>query len=143
MSNHTNGIHLICFSQGIINYRNLLNIVVIWLSTEKLHFRCVINYPVDDWWRKCREQKLFFQLINFIKQIIIKYNLFHVHLYWILSLFFDKYAYYIIYVHGPCLLTTIFSGGLICRGILSTTQHNVDTFIALSSPLAGQYGGEF
>lgn len=31
-------------------------------------------------------------------------------------------------------------GGLICRGILSTTQHNVDTFIALSSPLAGQYG---
>nr|XP_022321646.1 lysosomal thioesterase PPT2-A-like isoform X2 [Crassostrea virginica] len=31
-------------------------------------------------------------------------------------------------------------GGLICRGILSTTQHNVDTFISLSSPLAGQYG---
>ncbi|XP_048777992.1 lysosomal thioesterase PPT2-A-like isoform X2 [Ostrea edulis] len=30
--------------------------------------------------------------------------------------------------------------GLICRGILSRTQHNVDTFIALSSPLAGQYG---
>ncbi|XP_062615868.1 LOW QUALITY PROTEIN: lysosomal thioesterase PPT2-A-like [Saccostrea cucullata] len=31
-------------------------------------------------------------------------------------------------------------GGLICRGILSTTPHNVDTFISLSSPLAGQYG---
>ncbi|XP_061170116.1 lysosomal thioesterase PPT2-A-like isoform X2 [Saccostrea echinata] len=31
-------------------------------------------------------------------------------------------------------------GGLICRGILSTTRHNVDTFISLSSPLAGQYG---
>ncbi|XP_048777988.2 lysosomal thioesterase PPT2-A-like isoform X1 [Ostrea edulis] len=31
-------------------------------------------------------------------------------------------------------------GGLICRGILSTTQHNVDTFISLSAPLAGQYG---
>lgn len=31
-------------------------------------------------------------------------------------------------------------GGLICRGLLSLLQHNVDTFIALSSPLAGQYG---
>lgn len=32
-------------------------------------------------------------------------------------------------------------GGLICRGILSTlSDHNVQTFIALSSPLAGQYG---
>lgn len=40
-------------------------------------------------------------------------------------------------------LQQLFLGGLICRGILSTTQHNVDTFIALSCPLAGQYGGEF
>ncbi|XP_051813071.1 lysosomal thioesterase PPT2-A-like [Acanthochromis polyacanthus] len=32
-------------------------------------------------------------------------------------------------------------GGEICRGLLSTIpNHNVDTFIALSSPLAGQYG---
>ncbi|XP_041843900.1 lysosomal thioesterase PPT2-A-like isoform X1 [Melanotaenia boesemani] len=32
-------------------------------------------------------------------------------------------------------------GGLICRGVLSTMpHHNVHTFIALSSPLAGQYG---
>lgn len=31
-------------------------------------------------------------------------------------------------------------GGLICRGLLSLMEHNVDTFIALSSPLAGQYG---
>ncbi|XP_071157272.1 lysosomal thioesterase PPT2-A-like [Mytilus edulis] len=31
-------------------------------------------------------------------------------------------------------------GGLICRGLLSVLEHNVDTFIALSSPLAGQYG---
>ncbi|RVE67113.1 hypothetical protein OJAV_G00114780 [Oryzias javanicus] len=32
-------------------------------------------------------------------------------------------------------------GGLVCRGILSTLpQHNVHTFISLSSPLAGQYG---
>ncbi|XP_067660195.1 lysosomal thioesterase PPT2-like [Haliotis asinina] len=31
-------------------------------------------------------------------------------------------------------------GGLICRGLLSVLQHNVDTFISLSSPLAGQYG---
>ncbi|XP_076436765.1 lysosomal thioesterase PPT2-A-like [Babylonia areolata] len=31
-------------------------------------------------------------------------------------------------------------GGVICRGLLSTLRHNVDTFIALSSPLAGQFG---
>ncbi|XP_069571180.1 lysosomal thioesterase PPT2-like [Brachyistius frenatus] len=32
-------------------------------------------------------------------------------------------------------------GGLICRALLSTTpNHNVDTFISLSSPLAGQFG---
>ncbi|XP_041843908.1 lysosomal thioesterase PPT2-A-like isoform X2 [Melanotaenia boesemani] len=32
-------------------------------------------------------------------------------------------------------------GGLICRGVLSTMpNHNVHTFIGLSSPLAGQYG---
>uniref|UniRef100_A0AAX7T5J8 palmitoyl-CoA hydrolase n=1 Tax=Astatotilapia calliptera TaxID=8154 RepID=A0AAX7T5J8_ASTCA len=32
-------------------------------------------------------------------------------------------------------------GGLICRALLSTTpNHNVHTFISLSSPLAGQYG---
>ncbi|XP_054637742.1 lysosomal thioesterase PPT2-A-like [Dunckerocampus dactyliophorus] len=32
-------------------------------------------------------------------------------------------------------------GGVICRALLSTTpDHNVHTFIALSSPLAGQYG---
>ncbi|CAG5135663.1 unnamed protein product [Candidula unifasciata] len=31
-------------------------------------------------------------------------------------------------------------GGLICRGLLALVQHNVDTFISLSSPLAGQYG---
>lgn len=31
-------------------------------------------------------------------------------------------------------------GGLICRGVLELTRHNVDTFISLSSPQAGQYG---
>ncbi|KAJ8273795.1 hypothetical protein GJAV_G00105600 [Gymnothorax javanicus] len=32
-------------------------------------------------------------------------------------------------------------GGLVCRGILSTLpDHNVDSFISLSSPQAGQYG---
>ncbi|XP_069120180.1 lysosomal thioesterase PPT2-A-like [Argopecten irradians] len=31
-------------------------------------------------------------------------------------------------------------GGIICRGLLSVTRHNVDTFISLSSPQAGQYG---
>ncbi|XP_035991397.1 lysosomal thioesterase PPT2 isoform X4 [Fundulus heteroclitus] len=32
-------------------------------------------------------------------------------------------------------------GGVICRAVLSTSpNHNVHTFIALSSPLAGQYG---
>ena len=40
------------------------------------------------------------------------------------------------------LRSTIIAGGLVCRGLLSTLQdHNVDTFIALSSPLAGLYGG--
>uniref|UniRef100_A0A3P9N4I7 palmitoyl-CoA hydrolase n=1 Tax=Poecilia reticulata TaxID=8081 RepID=A0A3P9N4I7_POERE len=34
-------------------------------------------------------------------------------------------------------------GGLVCRAVLSTTpNHNVHTFISLSSPLAGQYGGQ-
>ncbi|XP_048778353.2 lysosomal thioesterase PPT2-A-like [Ostrea edulis] len=31
-------------------------------------------------------------------------------------------------------------GGLLCRGVLSSMDHNVDTFISLSSPQAGQYG---
>ncbi|KAH3798351.1 hypothetical protein DPMN_151950 [Dreissena polymorpha] len=31
-------------------------------------------------------------------------------------------------------------GGLICRGVLEHIQHNVDTFISLSSPQAGQFG---
>ncbi|XP_061165439.1 lysosomal thioesterase PPT2-B-like [Saccostrea echinata] len=31
-------------------------------------------------------------------------------------------------------------GGLLCRGVLSSMNHNVDTFISLSSPQAGQYG---
>ncbi|KAL5012554.1 hypothetical protein ScPMuIL_011105 [Solemya velum] len=31
-------------------------------------------------------------------------------------------------------------GGLVCRGLLSKFPHNVDTFISLSSPQAGQYG---
>ncbi|XP_028280894.1 lysosomal thioesterase PPT2-A-like isoform X1 [Parambassis ranga] len=34
-------------------------------------------------------------------------------------------------------------GGLICRALLATTpDHNVHTFISLSSPQAGQYGGQ-
>uniref|UniRef100_A0A2C9KQ73 palmitoyl-CoA hydrolase n=1 Tax=Biomphalaria glabrata TaxID=6526 RepID=A0A2C9KQ73_BIOGL len=32
-------------------------------------------------------------------------------------------------------------GGVICRGLLATVPHNVVTFISLSAPLAGQYGG--
>jgi len=31
-------------------------------------------------------------------------------------------------------------GGLICRGVLSMYKHNVETFISLSSPQAGQFG---
>merc|ERR1712227_613662 len=32
-------------------------------------------------------------------------------------------------------------GGLLCRAIIEmTTSHNIDTFISLSSPQAGQYG---
>lgn len=35
-----------------------------------------------------------------------------------------------------------FKGGLVCRGLLSTIpDHNVDTLIAVSSPMAGIYGG--
>ncbi len=34
------------------------------------------------------------------------------------------------------------AGGLVCRGILETTpEHNVHTFVSLSSPQAGQFGG--
>jgi hypothetical protein len=40
-------------------------------------------------------------------------------------------------------MVLIIVGGLICQGLLSLLQHNVDTFIALSSPLAGQYGGKW
>lgn len=31
-------------------------------------------------------------------------------------------------------------GGLVCRGLLEHLRHNVDTFISLSSPQAGQFG---
>ena len=34
-------------------------------------------------------------------------------------------------------------GGLACRAILETTpEHNVNTFISLSSPQGGQFGGK-
>ena len=34
------------------------------------------------------------------------------------------------------------AGGLVCRAILQTTpEHNVKTFISLSSPQGGQFGG--
>lgn len=39
-----------------------------------------------------------------------------------------------------CTFSTV--GGLTCRGVLQTTpKHNVRSFILLSSPQAGQYGG--
>ncbi|XP_063859497.1 lysosomal thioesterase PPT2-A-like isoform X1 [Scylla paramamosain] len=34
-------------------------------------------------------------------------------------------------------------GGVISRGIIETTEHNITTFISLSSPQAGQYGDDF
>jgi len=35
-------------------------------------------------------------------------------------------------------------GGLVCRALLSVMdEHNVDSFISLSSPQMGQYGGEW
>ena len=41
-------------------------------------------------------------------------------------------------------ISLFFTGGLVCRGILSTlSDHNVHSFISLSSPQAGQYGGWF
>ena len=33
-------------------------------------------------------------------------------------------------------------GGLVCRGILERYSNNVKTFVSLSSPQAGQYGGK-
>lgn len=36
----------------------------------------------------------------------------------------------------------MFVGGLLCRAILEMYDHNVHTFISLSSPQAGQFGGE-
>lgn len=42
-----------------------------------------------------------------------------------------------------CVSPLFLQGGLICRAFLSTTpDHNVHTFISLSSPQAGQYGGQ-
>lgn len=36
------------------------------------------------------------------------------------------------------------AGGLVCRALLSVMdEHNVDSFISLSSPQMGQYGGEW
>ena len=29
-----------------------------------------------------------------------------------------------------------------CRGVLEQLEHNVDTFISLSSPQSGQFGGK-
>lgn len=97
---------------------------------------------IDD--ANVENRNFFFNKSISLKKIIIKYNrsLFFMFIY-IEFYLFSLIKMLTIYVHGPRLLTTIFSGGLICRGILSTTQHNVDTFISLSSPLAGQYGGEF
>ena len=39
----------------------------------------------------------------------------------------------------PCM----HAGGLLCRGFLEAySDHNVRTFVSLSSPQAGQFGGE-
>lgn len=38
------------------------------------------------------------------------------------------------------ILVCFSQGGLICRALLETIEHNVQTFISLSSPLAGQFG---
>ena len=40
------------------------------------------------------------------------------------------------------LYTYVFAGGLVCRGIIQAfPNHNIHTFISLSAPLMGQYGG--
>ncbi|CAL1544458.1 unnamed protein product [Lymnaea stagnalis] len=38
------------------------------------------------------------------------------------------------------VLVCFSQGGLICRALLATVQHNVQTFVSLSAPLAGQFG---
>jgi alpha/beta superfamily hydrolase len=43
-----------------------------------------------------------------------------------------------------CTFSGYSQGGLIARGILEQfPNHNVDTFISLSSPQAGQYGSMY
>ena len=45
-------------------------------------------------------------------------------------------------VHGCLPACLIYHpGGLVCRGILERYSNNVKTFVSLSSPQAGQYGG--
>lgn len=43
--------------------------------------------------------------------------------------------------NGYILLLSYFVGGLLCRGFLEAyPDHNVKTFVSLSSPQAGQFG---
>ena len=45
---------------------------------------------------------------------------------------------------SPAQCGVLFAGGLVCRALLSVMDdHNVDSFISLSSPQMGQYGGEW
>lgn len=52
------------------------------------------------------------------------------------------FPYSVLLMVAGFFLLPFSKGGLICRGILSTlADHNVQSFISLSSPQAGQYGG--
>lgn len=44
----------------------------------------------------------------------------------------------------PAQCRVLPAGGLVCRALLSVMdEHNVDSFISLSSPQMGQYGGKW
>lgn len=47
-------------------------------------------------------------------------------------------------MHFDLNITGYSQGGLIARGMLETygNEHNVRTFVSLSSPQGGQYGGK-
>ena len=45
---------------------------------------------------------------------------------------------------SPAQCGVLPAGGLVCRALLSVMdEHNVESFISLSSPQMGQYGGEW
>ena len=60
------------------------------------------------------------------------------------SIHFFLMSFPVLFMHTRLLVFTTYSllGALICRALLELMEdHNVHTFISLSGPQAGQYGG--